>query len=193
MNPHTHPLTGQFSAAPPARAASQAIFRIGKAIHIDRHGQAVPTHRCFKCNCAAHHEVRKSFSSTGGLLRLLILLQPLLIPFLLPVYLLRRNRVSVAFGLCDDCRERRALGSTIGAALLIASVPFFVSGALTIATVGPVLGFGGGTLLTAGFLTLCHCRHLADSKHVDERWIVLRGGGEPFLATIPQANRLTAS
>ncbi len=130
----------------------------------------------------------QTFASPGGLLCYLVILQPLLIPFLLPLYLLRHNRVSVAFGLCRDCRERRYLGITLGAALLIGSVPLFAYGCLTIATVGPVSGFGGASLLAAGLLTMGNSRHLADPRHVDDRWIILRGGGRPFLEAIPEAS-----
>ena len=59
-------------------------------------GQPIPTDRCFKCNCSASHEVRRTYASTGGLMRYLVILQPLLIPFLLPFHLMHQNR---CFGL----------------------------------------------------------------------------------------------
>lgn len=147
----------------------------------------MPTELCFKCNCSARHEVRRCFVSTGGIMRLLVILQPLLIPFLLPFHLSRQNRVSVAFGLCDGCLERRHFGLLLGVLFLLASVPLFVYGVLNIATIGPISGFGGASLLGAGLIVMAYSRHLADSKHVDARWIVLDGGGQAFVKAFPAA------
>ena len=165
----------------------QPVMRNAGNLLIDRLGAPIPTDRCFKCNCSARHEVRKTFTSTGGFMRYLVVLQPLLIPVLLPFFLMRQKRISVAFGICGDCQERRHLGLVLGVAFLIASVPLFVYGVLTITTIGPVAGFAGATLSAAGLLTMVYSRHLADSKHIDGRWIVLSGGGQPFLETIPEA------
>lgn len=183
------------SAAFPPRAFSSFpaiphVVRTKGSLIIDRLGAPLPTERCFKCNCGAEYEVRKTFASTGGYLRFLVILQPLLIPILLPFFLRRQERVSLAFGLCASCRERRNFELMLGAIFLFGSVPLFTFGVLTITTVGPLLGFAGASLLAAGLIIMVRSHHLADPKYVDGRWVVLTGGGPPFLRAIPDAGEL---
>lgn len=153
---------------------------------LDRKGTPLPTHRCFKCNCEAKHQVRRTFVEDGGFWRLLVVLQPLLIPILLPLHLMRRQKVKLSFGLCDTCRDRRGSGLALGLMFVFTSVPFFVYAGMHLASIGPIVGIGGACLLCAGLLTVLYSRHLADSAVVGERWIILNGAGPKFLEDIPR-------
>jgi hypothetical protein len=189
---HPQTIVANSLRTPPALQiphAVQPVIRNHGTLLVDRFGAPLPSCRCFLCNAPAEHQVRKTFRSTGGRARYLILLQPLLIPLLLPLHLLRRNGVSVTFGLCRDCRERQLLGIALGICFLFGSVPLLVHGALTIASLGLIPALGGACLAAAGILTIGRSRHLADPKHLDARWLVLRGGGPRFLEAIPEAPR----
>lgn len=155
---------------------------------LDRKGDPLPTHRCFKCNCEAKHQIRRTFVEDGGFWRILVVLQPLLIPILLPLHLMRRQKVKLSFGLCETCRDRRNSGLALGLMFVFTSVPFFVYAGAHLATIGPIVGVGGACLLAAGLLTILYSRHLADSPVVGERWIVLNGGGPKFLEEFPRRN-----
>ena len=162
------------------------VVRYEGGLAIDRLGMALPTCRCFQCNRDAEHSVRKTYWSAAAKLRLLLLLCPILLPVLLPIYLMRAEKASVEFGFCSECYNKRLLGVSLGVVLLIIAVPLFLLSLLSIAVQGVLPGIVGSGILCAGIFTIGASRRLADAKGVDDRWILLSGGGPAFVHSLPE-------
>ena len=179
-------------AAPFAVAATlPSVYRQGDRIVLNREGLPLPSCHCFKCNEPASHRVRKTYSSPDRFLFLLLTICPILVPVILPLHIIRRKRTAVEFGICDQCRERRLAGLVTGSALLLASVPLFTFAFLTLNSTGIFPFIGGAVLLGLGLFALGGSNHIADAQHADDRRLLLRGGGEAFLRSLPETGTLS--
>lgn len=186
----------------------QPVMRWKDYIVLDRFGPSLPTERCCKCNSSSDKRVQKSYSANGSspyLLAVLamisvpsfvkvagislwwmLLLLPLMAPIVLLGHFFKKSRATVEFGICKRCANQRLLGSSLGVAILMASLAFYILAfMLKSYPVFPLIA--GNVALLVGSLTLAKFVGLGIVKRVDQRWLIFRGCGKDFRESLPES------
>jgi len=152
----------------------QPVMRWDDHIVIDRFGPPLPVDRCCQCNGRADRVRRKAYSSRGSGGLLFLVLFPLSV-------------VSQEYGICKRCARRRRGEIAKGLAGLAGAALLSFMGVLVGDFLGLSLILGGMNCLLLGGLALSRSSPLGPAKRIDNRWIIVKGGGTNFLESLPKS------
>lgn len=161
------------------RLDTHLLWRNGKVLVLSRQGD-LPD-RCVKCNepAEAPTKTRKLYWHHPGFYAFLLInifLYAIVAAF-------ARKRVDVSPGLCNAHKRKRTRGIIIGWSGFILGFMAFVA---TISHDQPLLAL---LILCAFFATTIIgmlMSRIVYAKRIDDRYILLKGCGEEFLAAIPE-------
>ena len=162
------------------RVESHRMWRDAKVLVMARDAGDLPN-RCVKCNEAADEPTKTRtvyWHHPGFYLVLLINVIAYVI-----VALIARKTVKISPGLCARHKQRRGLGIAIGWGGFLLC---FIGASIAFASDSPGLG---SLLVLATLVSIIAgmiMSRIVYARRIDERYVQLKGCGEPFLAALPE-------
>ena len=178
-NPYAPSTASLAGSGADARAADTRVWRDEKVVIVARDAEL--PNRCVKCNEAAEEptKTRKLYWHHTGVY-LTFLISPIVY---IIVALIVRKTAHLSPGLCARHKRRRSLGLLIG------------WGGFLLCFLGMSFAYGsdnpdlGALLLLATFACIVAgiiLSRIVYPRRIDDRYVHLRGCGEPFLAELPE-------
>ena len=177
-NPYA-PSTASLAGAD-VRAAGARMWRDAKVLVMARDAGDLPG-RCVKCNEAADEPTKTRtvyWHHPGFYLVLLVNVIAYVI-----VALIARKTAKISPGLCARHKQTRNLGLAIGwGGFLLCFIGMFVAFSSDSPALGSLL-----LLATLGcVITGMIMSRIVYARRIDDRYVQLKGCGEPFLAELPE-------
>jgi hypothetical protein len=182
-NPYAPSRASLATGAQPEHREGNAAWRDRGLLVLAR--DSSPPARCVKCNEPALEPTKnRSVYWHHPAVYLLILFN--IIVYVVVALIVRKTAV-VPAGLCAQHKRRRVLAITFGWLGALAGFFAIVAGVSdsNAAGAGALIGVGILAILLSAFLGLVFAR-VVYAKRIDERYLRLRGCGEPFLDSLPE-------
>jgi hypothetical protein len=162
------------------REVGTRIWRDEKLLIVARDAGDLPN-RCIKCNEAADEptRTRKLYWHHPGFY-LTLVISPIVYVI---VALVARKTAKLSPGLCARHKQRRTLGILIGWGGFLLC---FIGMSIAFGSDSPGLGLLLFLATLGSIITGMIMSRIVYARRIDDRYVQLKGCGEPFLAQLPQ-------
>jgi hypothetical protein len=158
---------------------SLGVMRDGKVLVVPRDNDL--PERCVKCNAPAHAPIRQRTVYWHHPAVYIAFFINIILYIILALAM--RKTAKLSPGLCERHKRKRTLGLWVGWG------GFFVMTIVVLPLLGALMDIGGMVigilLILATVITGIVMSRIVYANHIDDRYVRLKGCGEPFLDTFP--------